>query len=188
MQRHFKNQWILHSKEVPAGKRIYSDEIALYKPQLWQKKELVGKGQIQFYDDSIRFALSDGELSLPMAEVLGITLIGNRIMDIYVGDVTYRVKADHATNLLKYMHTYYIIQNRVKGLVGGFVGIWWQNMPWKACIIHRKTWQSYNSDGKIIEMNIALSGKSNRSQTFRERMPWVEASAGECCESASGSE
>ena len=125
----YVHQWydyqldILHSKEFPAGKRIYSDEIALYKPQLWQKKELVGKGQIQFYDDSIRFALSDGELSLPMAEVLGITLIGNRIMDIYVGDVTYRVKADHATNLLKYMHTYYIIQNRVKGLVGGFVGI-----------------------------------------------------------------
>ena len=113
----------LQNKEFPVGKRIYADEIALYKPQMWQKKELVGKGQIQLYDDSIRFVFSDGELFLPMAEVLGITLIGNRIMDIYVGDVTYRVKADHATNLIKYMHTYYIMQNRVKGLVSGFVGV-----------------------------------------------------------------
>ena len=125
----YVHQWydyqldILRSKEFPEGKRIYADEIALYKPQLWQKKELVGKGQIQLYSDAIRFALDSGEMIFPIADILGITLIGNKIMDIYVGDVTYRVKADHATNLIKYMHTYYIIQNRVKGLSGSYVGI-----------------------------------------------------------------
>lgn len=125
----YVHQWydyqldILQGREFPAGKRIYTDEIEVYKPQMWQKKELIGKGQIQLYGDSIRFHLDSGETTLPIADVLGITLIGNKIMDIYIGDVTYRVKGSHETNLIKYMHTYYIIQNRAKGIENGLVGI-----------------------------------------------------------------
>lgn len=114
---------VLSEKEYPEGRRIYRDEIQLFKPQMWQKKELVGKGQIQLYSDSIRFSLDSGEMTLPFVQILGITLIGNRIMDIYAGDVTYRVRSNHETNLIKYMHTYYIITNRNKGITDGFVGI-----------------------------------------------------------------
>lgn len=114
---------LLKKKEYPAEKRIYTDEVEVYKPQMWQKKELIGKGQIQLYGDSVRFRLNSGEITLPIADILGITLIGNKTMDIYISDLTYRVKADHATNLIKYMHTYYIIQNRLKGVESDFVGI-----------------------------------------------------------------
>ena len=97
--------------------------VAAYWGDLDLVKELIGKGQIQLYSDSIRFDLNNGGMMLPIEDVLGITLIGNKIMDIYIGDVTYRIKGNHETNLIKYMHTYYIIQNRAKGIENGLVGI-----------------------------------------------------------------
>lgn len=102
---------------------IYQDAVAVYNPQMHKQKELLGQGDIRLYDGSICFALDTTQIELPIDCVEGITLIGNRIMDIYSGDRTYRVIGAHKTNFIKYMHTFYIIHNRKKDIADGFIGI-----------------------------------------------------------------
>lgn len=125
----YVHQWydyqlkVLEETEFLDEQKIYSDKVEVYKPELNKKKELVGCGDLQLFGDRVRFLLDSGEICLPIEEIDGITLIGNRIMDVYFGEKTYRVKAAHKTNLLKYMHTFYIIRNRKKGITDGFIGI-----------------------------------------------------------------
>lgn len=113
----------LMEKEYSPDEAVYHDEIALYQPQMWKKKQMIGCGTILLYGSSLCFSLDSGKISLPFDDIQGITLIGNRIMDVYSGDQTYRVMGEHATNLIKYMHTFYIINNRRKGITNGFIGI-----------------------------------------------------------------
>lgn len=125
----YVHQWydyqldILQGTEFSDEQQIYADKIEVYKPEMHKKKELLGFGDMCLYGDAVCFALSSGEIRLPIEEVDGITLIGNRIMDVYSGEQTYRVIGGHKTNLLKYMHTFYIIRNRKKGITDGFIGI-----------------------------------------------------------------
>mgnify|MGYP003300227598 CR=1 FL=1 len=44
-------------------------------------------------------------------------------MNIYYKDVVYQVYNDRRTNLIKYMHVFYIEKNKIGGNTDGFIGI-----------------------------------------------------------------
>ena len=113
----------LQETEFADEQQIYRDKIQVYRPEMNKKKALIGCGELQLYGGGLRFVLNSGEIELPLADVAGITLIGNRIMDVYSGNQTYRVVGEHKVNFIKYMHTFYIIQNRKKVVANGFIGI-----------------------------------------------------------------
>jgi 1-acyl-sn-glycerol-3-phosphate acyltransferase len=113
----------LQESEFADEEKLFGDGVEVYKPELGKKKELIGRGEMQLYGGSLRFMLDSGEISLPIAEMDGVTLIGNRIMDVYHDDKTYRVRVAHKTNLLKYLHAYYIIRSRKMDTAREYVGI-----------------------------------------------------------------
>lgn len=125
----YVHQWydyqlkLLKETEFADEEKIYSDSAEVYKPELGQKKQLIGSGDVVLYGGAMCFALDSGEIRLPIEQIDGITLIGNHIMDVYSNEQTYRVFVAHNTNILKYLHTYYIIRNRKLGIEDGFVGI-----------------------------------------------------------------
>ena len=114
---------ILQETEFADDELIFSDSVEVYKPEFGKKKELIGSGQMQLNGGSLRFMLDSGEIHLPIAEMDGITLIGNRIMDVYHDDKTYRVRVAHKTNILKYLHAFYIIRSRKLETAKEYVGI-----------------------------------------------------------------
>lgn len=103
------------------NKPIYKDYIRLFKPELNKRKELIGAGNIQIYPDSFKMHLDEKTIILNFDEIDAITLIGNKIMDIYSNNTTYRVIGEHHTNLIKYMNIFYILKNKDKEKE--FVGI-----------------------------------------------------------------
>jgi 1-acyl-sn-glycerol-3-phosphate acyltransferase len=113
----------LQESEFADDEKIFADKVEVYKPELNKKKELIGCGEMQLYGDGLHLKLDSGDITLGVAEIEGITLIGNRIMDVYSAEKTYRIKVAHKTNILKYMHTYYIIRSRKLALESAFVGI-----------------------------------------------------------------
>ena len=70
-----------------------------------------------------QFDLDKKSLQFSLDEVDDITLIGNKIMDIYINGVTYRIIGEHKTNLIKYMHMFYILKEKRTEKVNGFIGI-----------------------------------------------------------------
>lgn len=114
---------LLQETEFADDSLIFSDDVQAYEPELGKKKKLIGTGNMQLYGGSLRLALDSGEICLPVEDVDGITLIGNRIMDVYSGEKTYRIRVAHKTNILKYMHTFYIIRSRKLDTAREFVGI-----------------------------------------------------------------
>ncbi len=114
---------VLQETEFTDDELIFSDNVELYEPELGKKKKLMGCGVMQLYGGSLRFALDTGETRLSVEAVDGITLIGNRIMDVYFENKTYRIKVAHKTNILKYMHAFYIIRSRKLDTAREYVGI-----------------------------------------------------------------
>lgn len=125
----YVHQWydyqlkILQESEFADDELIYSDQVEVYAPELGKKKQLMGTGEIQLLGDCLRFCLDSGEICLKIENIDGITLIGNHIMDVYSEEKTYRVMVAHKTNILKYLHTFYIIHNRKVEAAKEFVGI-----------------------------------------------------------------
>jgi 1-acyl-sn-glycerol-3-phosphate acyltransferase len=113
----------LQETEFSNDELIFADDVEVYKPELGKKKELIGTGEMQLYGGSLRLALDSGDICLNIEEVDGITLIGNRIMDVYSEEKTYRVRVAHKTNILKYLHAFYIIRSRKLDTAREFVGI-----------------------------------------------------------------
>lgn len=114
---------VLQESDYADGELIYSDKVEVYAPELGKKKQLMGTGDMQLRGDCLRFNLDSGEICLKIENIDGITLIGNRIMDVYSEEKTYRVMVAHKTNILKYLHTFYIIHNRKVEAAKEFVGI-----------------------------------------------------------------
>lgn len=113
----------LNQKHYDPDELIFSDNILLVRPEMFKKREELGKGKMLLFDDRFKFKLDKTSLEIMHDDIDSITLIGNKIMDIYSEGVTYRVKSDHKTNLIKYMQTFYISKNRKKEKDYGFVGI-----------------------------------------------------------------
>lgn len=113
----------LNQKHFEAEELIFSDTVLLVKPEMFKKREELGVGRILLFNDRFRFELDKTTLEIMHENIDSITLIGNKIMDIYSDGITYRVKSEHKTNLIKYMHMFYITKSRKKEKNYGFVGI-----------------------------------------------------------------
>lgn len=114
---------VLQETEFAEDELIFADDVEVYEPELGKKSKLLGSGQLQLYGNSLNLALNSGETRLNVADVDGITLIGNRIMDVYSENKTYRIKVAHKTNILKYLHAFYILRSRKTETEKEFVGI-----------------------------------------------------------------
>ena len=83
--------------------------------------EIASRKHIENIDWVIDKALEEASVSFD--DINAITLLGRKKMNIYYKDVVYQVYNDRRTNLLKYMHVYYIIKNKERGNENGFIGI-----------------------------------------------------------------
>ena len=75
------------------------------------------------YNNCLKFVLDKEELTLSFDDINAITLLGRMKMNIYYKDIVYQVYNDRRTNLIKYMHVFYIIKNKERGIENGFIGI-----------------------------------------------------------------
>ena len=88
-----------------------------------QKREFIGKGEMLLYSDYFKFKFLDKEMILNFDDIYVVTLLGRMKMNIYYLDKVYQVFNNRHTNLLKYMHLFYILKNKKEGVEDGFIGI-----------------------------------------------------------------
>lgn len=113
----------IKNQEFEKGQLIYSDTVEIYKPQFSKKRELVGVGEIRLFEDRLEFELDKVSLRFNLENIDTVTLIGNKIMDVYNDNITYRIIGKHKTNLIKYMHMFYILREKRTAKINGFIGI-----------------------------------------------------------------
>lgn len=114
---------VLKSRTYNSNEIIYEDKVEIYEPIMGEKKKTIGIGTMYLYNNSFKFVLENSEIELSFDDINAITLLGRKKMNIYYKDVVYQVYNDRRTNLLKYMHVYYIIKNKERGNENGFIGI-----------------------------------------------------------------
>ena len=110
-------------KEIKDNELIYQENIEVYEPILYDKKQLIGEGKMSLYNGYFLFSLKEKEIKLSFEDIFAITLLGKKKMNIYCVDKTYQVFYGKKTNLLKYMHMFYILKNKKEGVIDGFIGI-----------------------------------------------------------------
>lgn len=114
---------VLNKRTYDDNTVIYEDNIEVYEPIMNQKKKYIGKGKMILYNDSFKFPLDKEELTLSFDDISAVTLLGRMKMNIYYKDKVYQVYNDRRTNLIKYMHVFYIIKNKKRGIENGFIVI-----------------------------------------------------------------
>ena len=92
-------------------------------PKTGEKRVFIGKGEMLLYKDYFKFKFLDKEMVLDYNDIYVVTLLGRMKMNIYYLDKVYQVFNDRRTNLLKYMHMFYILKNKKEGVEDGFIGI-----------------------------------------------------------------
>lgn len=114
---------IIKNKEYDES-LIYQDEVELLITKEGQPKEKVGRCSMKLYKDDLLFEFQDEkQIDLKFDNIKAMTLVGKKKLNIYYKDNTYQVVNDSKTNFIKYMHLYYILQNRKEGIEDGFIGI-----------------------------------------------------------------
>lgn len=113
----------LYKKEFQDEELIYQDDIEVYEPVMYKKSKCIGVGKLQLFNNCFKFVLENQEMVLSYDDIYAVTLLGRKKMNIYFQDKVYQLYKDKKTNLLKYMHTYYIIKNKKEGISNGFLGI-----------------------------------------------------------------
>ena len=112
---------VIKKNDYSSEEYIYQDEVGLYLSRPFKKKELISFGYMKIFNNRFSFETNEGLKEFLFEEITAVTLVGKKKMNIYVGDETYQVFNTPKTNLLKYMHLFYIIKN-----VGGnyeFLGL-----------------------------------------------------------------
>lgn len=102
---------------------IYNDAIELYLSIPFKSKQLLIDGTMKMYGSYFEFENQDKKIKINFDEVEAITMVGKKKMNIYVGDKTYQVFKTSKTNLLKYLHMFYVIKNKKMGGNYAFLGI-----------------------------------------------------------------
>lgn len=114
---------VLNKRTYNDNEIIYEDNCLVYEPIMNENKKYVGKGKMYLYNNCLKFVLDKKELTLSFDDINAITLLGRMKMNIYYKDIVYQVYNDRRTNLIKYMHVFYIIKNKERGIENGFIGI-----------------------------------------------------------------
>lgn len=102
---------------------IYQDFIELYSSIPFKTKKLLIDGMIKMYGDFIEIGNNDDKIVINFSDIEAITMVGKMKMNIYVGDKTYQLCKTSKTNLLKYLHMFYVIKNKKHGGDFSFLGI-----------------------------------------------------------------
>ncbi len=113
----------LYNEEILDNTIIYQDDIHVYEPQLFKRKKFIGSGKINMYSDNFTFKFDNEDLVFDFNDIYAITLVGKKKMNIFYKDKVYQLFYDERTNLIKYMHLFYIIKNMKEGIDNGFIGI-----------------------------------------------------------------
>ncbi len=102
---------------------IYEDKMLMFEPLFYQKRKKIGEGKLSLYNDSFVFSNKEKEIVMNFNDISAVTLLGRKKMNIYYLDKVYQFYYDRRTNLLKYMHLFYVIKNKKEGIENGFIGI-----------------------------------------------------------------
>ena len=113
----------LKEKEYCTSCPIYKDEMELYLSEAFKPKQLICDGTLKMYNNRFEFEYGNENIIFNFDDISAITLVGKKKMNIYIGDITYQIFKHSKTNLLKYLHTYYVIKNKNSGGNYEFLGI-----------------------------------------------------------------
>lgn len=114
---------IIKEKEYEDYEIIFNDEIEVYEPIMFKKKKLIGKGKVYLYNSYFRFEFENEIMILKFEDISDCTLLGRKKLNIYYKDKIYQLFKDRRTNLMKYMHVFYVIKNKKGENENGFIGI-----------------------------------------------------------------
>ncbi|MBR2974967.1 MAG: 1-acyl-sn-glycerol-3-phosphate acyltransferase [Clostridia bacterium] len=104
----------------------FTDDVGLYHPRMFKKKQKIGKGKVKIFADRFEFALQKQVVTIPFDKIQAITMVGKKKMNIYFDGKTYQTFGDKRLNLIKYMHLFYTVKNKQEGLdygSKGFMGL-----------------------------------------------------------------
>ena len=110
-------------KEYNDDELIYSDDIELYLSIPFKSKQLLIDGKVNMYGSYFEFMNENDVVKLKFEDISAVTLVGKKKMNIYVGDKTYQIFKTGKTNLLKYLHMYYVLENKRNGGNYEFLGL-----------------------------------------------------------------
>ena len=123
------NEWYNYQIDTIKGKTyddndiIYQDNVGVYIPRVYQKKEDLGIANMVLYNDRFEFVFENNKIILNFDSIDAVTLVGKKKMNIYTKENTYQVFYGLKLNLLKYMHMFYLIKNRKDGVNNEFLGL-----------------------------------------------------------------
>lgn len=107
-------------------KPMYRDTAALYEVIVYKRKKRLRKfSELSLYGD--RIVVDEGcenQLTLPFAEITGISVLGRNKLNVYLGEQLYQFKSGKRFNALKYVNIYYHSKNLGRGDGDGkFLGL-----------------------------------------------------------------
>ncbi len=114
---------ISKNKEFPNGDVIYQDEVNLVKPRLYKTKVKLGCGILKMYNDSFLVQMEKEKYVFEFDKIEAVTYLGKKKMNIYYEGETYQVFGKINANFIKYVHMYYIQNNKKEGKNDDFIGI-----------------------------------------------------------------
>ena len=122
----YQCRFIADMDELPAqDEPIYTDTVRLSEVIVYERKELIAQTAVaSLYSDRIEIAYGEERLSLPFDEVIGISALGRKKINIYFGKQVYQLAGDERFCGLKYVNFYYKHKNVLKGEKhGSFLGL-----------------------------------------------------------------
>ena len=122
----YQSKFISDMEELPAQDApIYTDEVRLSEVIVYERKELISKtAEASLYADRIEVKYGDECLSLPFSDVIGVSALGRKKINVYIGKQVYQLAGDERFCGLKYVNFYYKHKNVLKGEKhGSFLGL-----------------------------------------------------------------
>ena len=122
----YQCKFIADMDELPAqDEPVYTDAVRLSEVIVYERKELIAQTAVaSLYSDRIEVTYGDERLSFPFDEVIGVSALGRKKINIYFGKQVYQLAGDERFCGLKYVNFYYKHKNILKGEKhGSFLGL-----------------------------------------------------------------
>ena len=122
----YQCKFIADMDELPTqDEPIYADTVRLSEVIVYEHKELIAQTAVaSLYSDRIEVTYGDERLSFPFDEVIGVSALGRKKINIYFGKQVYQLAGDERFCGLKYVNFYYKHKNVLKGEKhGSFLGL-----------------------------------------------------------------
>ena len=122
----YQCKFIADMDELPMGDEpIYKDDVRLSEVIVYERKDLIAeKATASLYADRIEVKYGDERLILPFGDVIGVSALGRKKINVYIGKQVYQLAGDERFCGLKYVNFYYKHKNILKGEQhGSFLGL-----------------------------------------------------------------